>query len=117
MDDVSTSANNPMAWADDGACRSRDQAIFFPVEYGAGHHRPLPEDMMADARAICGPCPVFADCHRHAIEHETEGIWAATDPHQRRRLRRAMGLSDLLQLGPRTKDEERTGATPPPVRA
>lgn len=86
---MTTSANHTMAWADLGACRGEDQDLFYPVN-GAGFAVDA-----ARVRPICQACPVFASCHAWAVEHETEGIWAATTPKDRRRLRKAMGIPDI----------------------
>ena len=84
-----TAANIPMAWADQGACRGEDQVLFFPpVE--------ITRDHVDRVRPICQACPVFTSCHAWALEHETEGIWAATSPKDRIRLRRAMGMPNPL---------------------
>jgi len=82
-----------MAWADQGACRGEDQDLFFPQPRKDGGIDPAD---VARVRPICQACPVFTACHAWAVEHESEGIWAATSPKDRRRLRKAMGLPNLL---------------------
>jgi DNA-binding NarL/FixJ family response regulator len=89
---MTTSANHPMAWADLGACRGEDQDLFYP---------PVPPEKItaahvALARPICQACPVYAACHAHAVQRESDGIWAATSPKDRRRLRKAMGIPDMV---------------------
>lgn len=81
-----------MAWADDGACKGEDQDLFFP---------PVPPENItalhvAAVRPICQACPVFTSCHTHAVRRESDGIWAATSPRDRRRLRKAMGMPSPL---------------------
>jgi hypothetical protein len=80
-----------MAWADRGACRGEDQDLFYP---------PVPPEKItaahvALARPICQACPVYTACHAHAVQRESDGIWAATSPKDRRRLRKAMGIPDI----------------------
>lgn len=87
-----SAANHSMAWAAHGGCRGEDPDLFFPVTSTRGD---IAERDMNRVRPICQGCPVFAECHAWAIEHETEGIWAATTPAGRRRLRKSMGLPDL----------------------
>lgn len=86
-----TAANDPMAWADQGICRGDDQDLFYPAvpphKITAAH--------VGAVRPICQACPVFTSCHAHAVRSESDGIWAATSPKDRRRLRKAMGLPDM----------------------
>lgn len=82
-----TAANHPMAWADQGACRGEDPDLFFPVN-GAGFAVEVTAAHVDRVRPICQACPVYASCHAWAVEHETEGIWVATSPKDRRRLHR-----------------------------
>lgn len=77
---------DPAHWSDHGACRTADPAVFFP-----DLNEPYPVEVLDAARRYCDHCPVHAQCHEHAVEHETEGIWAATTPRQRRRIRIAFG--------------------------
>lgn len=77
----------PQMWGDRGACVGRIPAeVFFPVS----------QDEQLDAlevvRPTCLSCPVYRECHAWALAAETEGIWAATTPAMRRRLRRARNL-------------------------
>jgi WhiB family redox-sensing transcriptional regulator len=59
------------------ACRGLDTKLFFP-ERG--------EDQSA-ARAVCGGCPVRAECLADGI-HEKNGVWGGTSERERRALRR-----------------------------
>lgn len=83
-----TSANHPMAWAEEGACRGEDQALFFPPV-------DITRDHVDRVRPICQACRVFVECHTWALANETEGIWAATSPKDRRRLDASMGMRDI----------------------
>lgn len=105
----------PMEWAEHGACVGEEPAMFFPA-VGLTASRGstgYPEDVMALPRRICGDCPVFTDCHNWALHHETEGIWAGTDPFQRRRLRRALKIPDPASLGRDEVHDETVGLVPP----
>lgn len=43
----------------------------------------------AEAKRICGLCPVRDECLTWALDHnEPEGIWGGLDPKERKRLRR-----------------------------
>lgn len=107
---MTTSANHPMAWADQGACRGVDPTVFYPLnDIGQPYpaKKPLPPATVAAARRHCDTCPVRPDCHDWALHHETEGIWAGTDPHGRRRMRVALGI-EVEQAHP----DEATGLEP-----
>lgn len=84
-----TSANHSMAFADHGACRGEDPQLFYPPvaphKISAAH--------VDRVRPICRTCPVFNGCHAWAVANELDGIWAATSPTNRERLRRAMGIA------------------------
>jgi len=70
-------------WRDLGACRDEDPELFFPV----GTQGPA-RDQIARARAVCGRCPVTAECLRWALAAgQDEGIWGGLTPEQRRAMR------------------------------
>ncbi len=78
----------PGEWYKRGACRSlsneQHDAWFFPPK----------GKMTAPARAICGSCPVRAECLDHAMtNHEMYGLWGGTDELDRRRMRKAQGVA------------------------
>lgn len=60
--------------------------VFFPVSQEEQF------DALEVVRPTCLACPVYRECHAWALAAETEGIWAATTPRMRRRLRRARNL-------------------------
>lgn len=65
-------------------CLAR-QDLFFPPDY-TQHYR----DRIEAAKALCADCPVRDLCLAWAVpQADLEGIWAATTPPDRRRLRRA----------------------------
>lgn len=108
-------SDHPMAWADQGACKGEDQTIFYPdlrtKLIGGGYSAAQriayswPADVMAAPRSICAGCPVFTECHSWALHHEREGIWAGTDPMQRHRLRKALGVA-LVEPVPTIETED-----------
>jgi len=81
---------------DIGACRGKDQHLFFPPD---GHNL-LPRP----AIEICNTCPVQLACLAYALEHRIDdGVWGGTTRNQRRRIlraRRALRLANTLSEGP-----------------
>ncbi|MFI0417822.1 WhiB family transcriptional regulator [Spongiactinospora sp. 9N601] len=73
-------ASGEIGWARRGACRSSDPELFFP---------PAPSlDQETRAKAVCGRCPVMAECRAYALRAgEREGIWGGMTPQERRRSR------------------------------
>lgn len=59
------------------ACRDVDPEAFFPIRHGRTDR----------ARKICLRCPEIRACLRWAIEHDEQGIWAATTEEERAELR------------------------------
>lgn len=101
-----TAAGHPMAWADDAACAGMDKGLFYPVHSSTDHAKnPLPAEFIDKVRPTCDACPVRADCLDWAIHHEPIGIWAATDPRQRRVMRKALGVT-LPEEEPTPETEE-----------
>lgn len=76
----------PGAWADQGACRDRDPDLMFP---DGDEGSPAFERQAEQARAVCGWCPVRAQCAAHAIAvGEPDGMWGGLSPDERREARR-----------------------------
>ena len=72
-------------WRADGACRTVDPDLFFPVAVGAVANRQI-----AKAQRICAGCPVRQQCLDFALRTpEPAGIWGGTTPEERSRARRA----------------------------
>ena len=71
-----------MPWVDEALCAQTDPEIFHP---GKGQSS-------RDAAAICGRCPVTADCLDWALRHKESGIWGGTSENQRKHLRRELGI-------------------------
>jgi WhiB family transcriptional regulator, redox-sensing transcriptional regulator len=69
-------------WQADGACRSADPELFFPLALTGT----FALSQVRAAKAICARCPVRADCLNFALNHqETDGIWGGTTAPERRR--------------------------------
>lgn len=66
---------DPDGWTLRARCRGAADRVFFPL----GTTRTLVEDKHADAKAICAPCPVTAQCLQRAMR--TEGSTAADYRH------------------------------------
>ncbi len=74
-------ADTRRQWSARGICIDADPEIFFPLGDGAA----------AEARAICGSCPVRRECLAYAIAaDEPFGIWGGLDPQERRNLWRRL---------------------------
>ena len=72
-------------WRAEGACRTADPNLFFPVAVGAVANRQI-----AKAQRICAGCPVRQQCLDFALRTpEPAGVWGGTTPEQRIRARRA----------------------------
>lgn len=66
-------------WHHQAACRDADGVDFFP---GRG-------ESVAPAKAVCRSCPMMEACLDYALEERIDhGIWGATAPRERARLRR-----------------------------
>jgi hypothetical protein len=39
------------------------------------------------------PCPFLTPCLEYALHHRVDGIWGATDPAERRKIRAARGIN------------------------
>lgn len=71
---------DPDAWKLDGLCRQTDPEAFFPEK--GQPTRP--------AKAVCGRCPVAAECLEYALTHDERfGVWGGLSERERRRLRQA----------------------------
>lgn len=68
----------PQPWVTQGACQGHDPDLFFPTQ----------GESVAQAKAICGDCPVREACLEYALENgEKFGIWGGTSERERRRIR------------------------------
>lgn len=71
------------AWQHRSLCRFEDPELFFPIsEAGPALGQ------IAEAKAVCGQCPVIRACRAWALEHREEGgIWGGLSEHERRTIR------------------------------
>ncbi|TDV47776.1 transcription factor WhiB [Actinophytocola oryzae] len=69
-------------WRDRAACRDADPELFFPVsDMGPGARQ------IADAKAVCGRCPVRTQCLDYAVETGLDhGVFGGTTERERREL-------------------------------
>jgi WhiB family redox-sensing transcriptional regulator len=75
-----SSVSESCAWARRSACREADPDLFFP-EKGTSRER------IAQAKAICGACPVREACLREALRIDDQvAICGGLTPAERRRL-------------------------------
>lgn len=74
-------------WWSRAACKGKDPETFF--EFGADFGGRTVETAAAtqDAKAICRPCPVKAECLNWAIDNEDFGVWGGTTGYERRKIR------------------------------
>jgi WhiB family redox-sensing transcriptional regulator len=73
-------------------CRGRDSSQFFHPDGERGSSRNRRE---AKAKAMCGACPVRAECAAHALAvREPYGVWGGFSEAERLRLL-AVGWEDL----------------------
>jgi WhiB family transcriptional regulator, redox-sensing transcriptional regulator len=76
-----TAADTRRQWSARGLCTDKDPEIFFPLGDGAA----------AEAKAICGSCPVRRQCLAYAITADEQfGIWGSLGPQERHNLRRRL---------------------------
>jgi len=67
-------------WRKQAACKNLPTEWWFPDVGGEGE--------MKKAVEVCKSCPVKEPCLDWAIAHEDHGIWGATTPLERKRLRK-----------------------------
>jgi WhiB family transcriptional regulator, redox-sensing transcriptional regulator len=71
-------------WRHDAACLEEDPDLFFPV--GSTGPAML---QIAEAKAVCGRCPVREQCLEWAMElGQDSGVWGGLDENERRALKR-----------------------------
>lgn len=79
-------------WQLRAECRGRDSALFFHPDDAPRSSRRRRE---ANAKLVCGRCPVRAECAAHALAaRERYGVWGGFTEKERRRLL-AAGWEDL----------------------
>jgi hypothetical protein len=77
-------------WRDDAACLGMDPDLFFPPRGGATKG--------ADAKQICGGCPVQAECLEYALKtRPVYGIWGGLSLRERDKIRRTTRPQRVLE--------------------
>lgn len=84
-------------WSDQAACRSvSDPDLFFPDGWGTKAHR----QQVAEAKAVCGRCPVRAECLNDALDRaDVHGVAGGLTPEEREPLLRRRRLYRSLTEG------------------
>jgi len=73
-----------MDWRHRAICRDEDPELFFPV----GNSGPALLQI-AEAKAVCGRCPVSNECLNWALETgQDAGVWGGLSEDERRALKR-----------------------------
>lgn len=68
-----------------------DTEIFFPIS----HSGPAGVRETEQAKAVCRACPILAGCLVEVVADPPEfGVWAATTPQERRRIRSRRVLAE-----------------------
>ncbi|MEV5709123.1 WhiB family transcriptional regulator [Actinoallomurus sp. NPDC052274] len=89
-----------VTWMNRAECQKVDPELFFPI----GNGRQTPEQV-AEARAVCGRCPVSSDCLSYSLETaQGYGVWGGADEEERRRMR-----SRSQRRGPVGASRQRSG--------
>lgn len=93
--------DDPRPWRQHAACHGEDPELFYP-EQNQRH----PDYVPPIVAAICGACPVKADCLGWGIQHEALGVWGGSSPAWRHRLRQAAGITlNTPQIRTRGRDD------------
>ena len=86
-----TSDEEKRNWRDRAACRALPPEMFFLD--------PADTEGIENVKQICAECPVASECLSYAVStNQTEGVWGATTPGERRRLRQRW-LKELKEAG------------------
>lgn len=71
-------------WRHNAVCREEDPDLFFPI----GITDPVLLQI-EEAKSVCRRCPVMEACLQWALATaQDHGVWGATDPAERRRMKR-----------------------------
>jgi len=79
-------------WASEGACKGKPSDWWFPPKGMTSQVR----ENIAEARRICGECPVSEECLDHSLHWEVEGVWGGKSSRERRDIRRERGIRLLF---------------------
>lgn len=73
-------------WRSAAACLSADPDLFFPISASG---RAL--EQVAEAKAICAPCPVRRQCLAFALRTKAHGIWGGMTDDERAAIQATAG--------------------------
>jgi WhiB family redox-sensing transcriptional regulator len=77
------------------ACRNADPELFFPIGEGR-----FARKQITAAKAVCGRCPVAADCLGWALDTgQLEGVWGGRTPSERRKLHSRRAIVEIGRSG------------------
>lgn len=80
-----------MDWRHHALCRDEDPELFFPI----GTVGPA-ATQVAEAKIVCGRCPVTSACLEWAIESgQDSGVWGGASEDERRALTRRRNRSPV----------------------
>jgi WhiB family redox-sensing transcriptional regulator len=78
----------PEPWTQDALCAEVGGDAWFPERSSAQ------SSDLRDARALCGRCPVAAECLAYALRNREQfGVWGGKTPNQRSRMLKRAGES------------------------
>lgn len=72
----------PPSWQREAVCAGEPAETFYPDDKATAKRQ------VADARELCGWCPVREQCLAWAIEYDESGVWGGTTEVERRAMRR-----------------------------
>lgn len=75
------------AYTGNEPCREVDPEIFYPSSFNA-----LTNMTRALLNSMCNSCPMREPCLMWALHHEEEGFWGGSNPEERKRMRKRMGI-------------------------
>jgi WhiB family redox-sensing transcriptional regulator len=91
-------------WQWRAGCRGEDTALFFAPNHFETRDEKL--DRERRAKAICGICPVRAECLEYAVRiREPHGIWGGLNELERRMLIRGRERAALQIVAEETASE------------
>lgn len=88
-------------WMRDGLCAQTDPDAFHPDKYGS----------VEPAKAVCGVCPVLAECRSWALETDQRfGVWGGLSARERQQIRTRTTTNSTRHDAHPAKNVRRVGA-------
>ena len=78
----------PRPWMSSAVCATVDPELFFPETQQQTYQ-------IRQAKAICGGCPVIADCLNAGLQPIAEGIWGGATVNERKSIKRGIRNKQL----------------------